>query len=57
MAARRPNTRLRWRQPNHSPTMSSDVWSIDEITIFQKPINNNLQFSYTTGCNTSTPSG
>jgi len=53
MAARRPNTRLQWHQPNHSSVILQDTWSIDEITIYKKPLNYDLQFSYTTGCNTN----
>ena len=38
MAARRPNTRLRWHQPNHSSVILQDTWSIDEITIYKRPL-------------------
>jgi len=54
-AARRPNTRLRWRQPNHSSMLLRDVWSIDEIVIFERPLHYNLQFRYTTSCSSNTP--
>ena len=55
-AARRPNTKFRWTQPNHSSMLLGDIWSIDEIMISESQPNYNLQFKYTTGCNTNLPS-
>ena len=54
IAARRSNTMLRWQQPNHSFRILVDIWSIDEITVYKRPVKYNLQFSYTTGCITNT---
>ena len=56
LGARRPNTMLRWLQPFHSSVLLVDVWSVDEITVYKRPINYNLQFSYATTCGTNNPS-